>query len=1086
MGEFDYAGWLERELASGALGETLSSEQQAAVRQAYGLPEQGIIEPAIPSEDATIALDSTAAKAPIPGNLPPQVVPANRPTTPPRNLPPQVRPGAVNLRELIQRPVEKDAPPKEPFSWDPAVLLLYLGAFLVVTSGLVYASYNWADLGAWRKLGLLMALTIAFAGGGWLLLGIERVREAARTFVAIGALLVPANAIAASTVLDEDAASPALIVLLGSLATALLYGVFSVRPGGTLYRYGAAIATTLAIGAIVPVLGPSPEWGAVAVLAAAAILPDLVDRSGERLAHLHCPFRLTMAFATVPATLIGIGAWDQNHWLPAITFATATVTLGRIAIRHQHDAPAIGGALTMAAIAPATLIAAGPDSPVPYAWCLALASVGFIVAGQVVPPWSPRPIPRTALHVEAVIGFAVSGLFGSIHEPWLATAVLALGAAGTTTIAILRGSRWWLLVASAFVAATWFAAPGWDRFDTWNALDALRYSIPLPVILAVLAIVVERWAARDDGHGGWDLPVWIAAGIAAAVTTIIPLTISSINASDTGLRWVAIASAMYAAGALVAAWRLREDVPTIGYALWASLAVVLAVVTLPVHGTWQALIILIAAAILAATTLPGVRPWLASTTGIPWLPGAIFGLVASTALLTMLAYAALYVSSSSVESFEVLPDTRWPWVAYLATFAALSGAAIWTGLQRGRRSAIDGSMAGIAWAGLGFATVSGLLLLRMVTTDHMAWSRAGIAVAIVLIAAATALRQRETGNSFVPVLLDATFTCAIVLGAVSIAANILLVANDPSAASDTTQAATYGLAGLAVLAIAWWRTSPWLGVAGLGLLAIATLYAALTRDNPDVAAPVGLVALSWVVMGTTIALQRTRRGEQLAPVLRLAGIGIGAVAIAAAATLDPDTGPGTSGWRTIIFTLVMAAALLATEGWLRQDRRWAIAASAVAMAALLMQVGDTEPSNIQEYTVPLALYLLALGWISRRNRALRDVLLALGSVALLAPPLLAAQRDGDATQLLIGGVEALMLFVAGVFLRLRVAIAASVAAITLIVLRFLVDAAIALPGWISLLAGGLLLLVIGTLLTIWKDEARNRLERLQAGWHDMG
>jgi hypothetical protein len=122
------------------------------------------------------------------------------------------------------------------------------------------------------------------------------------------------------------------------------------------------------------------------------------------------------------------------------------------------------------------------------------------------------------------------------------------------------------------------------------------------------------------------------------------------------------------------------------------------------------------------------------------------------------------------------------------------------------------------------------------------------------------------------------------------------------------------------------------------------------------------------------------------------------------------------------------------------------------------------------------LYLLALGYLSRHTATLRDLLLAMGSIALMASPLVQAQLDGNVRQLLI----------AEVFLRLRVAIAEGVAVIPQIVMRFLVDAAVALPGWMSLLAGGLLLLLIGTILTTWKDALREHLERLQADWHEMG
>jgi hypothetical protein len=477
------------------------------------------------------------------------------------------------------------------------------------------------------------------------------------------------------------------------------------------------------------------------------------------------------------------------------------------------------------------------------------------------------------------------------------------------------------------------------------------------------------------------------------------------------------------------------------------------------------------------------------------LPAAIFGALGGLAVLAMLGFTATYIASAWRDDISGLPDSSWPWYLYMVTFAAIAATATWTGLRLGHEHDRTNESASLSFVtnglaamftSLAFTTVAGLLLLRMITTDSLAWTRVGIAVAIALYAGVTYARDRETSNSFLPTMYNGVATLAIGIGAVSVAANLLLAIDEPDRVSGTGQALTFGLAGVAVLVIAWWRVRPWLAVAGVALLAVATIFAARMGNNHDTAIPAGLVLLSWLVMATTIALQRAERGAHLGQVLRLAAIGVGFVAIVAAVGANGEADPGSTGWHVMAFTLVMAAALVATEGWLRQDRRWVIGASVLAMAALLLQIGGQEPSNIQAYTVPVALYLLALGWFSRRNRSLRDVLLALGSVALLAPPLLAAQADGDATQLLIGGVEALVLLVAGTFLRLRVAIAAGVAAITLIALRFLVDAALALEGWITLLAGGLLLLVIGTVLTIWKDALRERLERLQAGWHEMG
>src|SRR5207248_245139 len=76
-------------------------------------------------------------------------------------------------------------------------IVLYLGAFLIVTSVAIFLAYSWGDIEGDAKLGLLILITIAFLGVAALCLRYPSVRLAGRTFLAIGALLVPANVAAA-------------------------------------------------------------------------------------------------------------------------------------------------------------------------------------------------------------------------------------------------------------------------------------------------------------------------------------------------------------------------------------------------------------------------------------------------------------------------------------------------------------------------------------------------------------------------------------------------------------------------------------------------------------------------------------------------------------------------------------------------------------------------------------------------------------------------------------------------------------------------------------------------------------------------
>jgi hypothetical protein len=97
-----------------------------------------------------------------------------------------------------------------------------------------------------------------------------------------------------------------------------------------------------------------------------------------------------------------------------------------------------------------------------------------------------------------------------------------------------------------------------------------------------------------------------------------------------------------------------------------------------------------------------------------------------------------------------------------------------------------------------------------------------------------------------------------------------------------------------------------------------------------------------------------------------------------------------------------------------------------------------------------------------------------------------AQNQGHLGYLGLGAGIALVLFLGGIALRLRVPIAAGIVGMSLIVLRLLVDAVLALQSWVSLLIVGLVLLGAGTAALVWKDALRERLERIQRGWHDLG
>jgi len=272
------------------------------------------------------------------------------------------------------------------------------------------------------------------------------------------------------------------------------------------------------------------------------------------------------------------------------------------------------------------------------------------------------------------------------------------------------------------------------------------------------------------------------------------------------------------------------------------------------------------------------------------------------------------------------------------------------------------------------------------------------------------------------------------------------------------------------------------GVSTAFLLLTSMLGARMISDDWRVLVLTAL-ALSWTVFGAAVVSQRWIDRE-LASRWTEAGVALALVTIGL--ILVSNWATDSDGRGLLAFGLVSLAGMLATLAWQRRDRRLGMLASAVAMAALLTSISTREPENVLAYSLPLGLYLLALGTVARKDPSIRDGLLGAGSGVLLVPVLWLAQNEGDLGYLGLAAGISLVLFLGGIGLRLRVPIAAGIVGMSLIVLRLLLDAVLALQSWVSLLIVGLVLLGAGTAALVWKDALRERLERIQRGWHDLG
>ncbi|TMG52819.1 MAG: hypothetical protein E6H89_05655, partial [Chloroflexi bacterium] len=183
-------------------------------------------------------------------------------------------------------------------------LLLYLGAFLVVVAALIFVNVSGQQISDSVRLALMIVGTLGFLGGGLVCHRIPRVEEAGRTFLIVGALLVPLDfgAYYALVAHVSPFTSPAMWVL-GSLVAAGLYAALAVTEYGRVYSYFFFIASLSALAGIAALLKVPSTWLFV-LLAAYPLAIQVAARTAEsRAVRLVGPLDLAGRFL-LPAMIV--------------------------------------------------------------------------------------------------------------------------------------------------------------------------------------------------------------------------------------------------------------------------------------------------------------------------------------------------------------------------------------------------------------------------------------------------------------------------------------------------------------------------------------------------------------------------------------------------------------------------------------------------------------------------------------------------------------------------------------------------------------------------------------------------------------
>lgn len=990
--------------------------------------------------------------------------------------------------------------------WDPAVLLLYLGAFLIVAAGIVYASYSWSDLTAGAKLGMLAAATLTFMASGLALLRFERVLPAAETFVAIGALLFPTNAVAAYSALAGSDASPGMAILLGSLATMALYTALSLRPGGRAYRYGAVVAGFLAIAALPPALGVRGGWGMILLTLVLAGIPALTDRRDGRWRRFSSPLVRTSVAVLPLSTLAGSASITTEAgtiWTLPLSFAAATITTASFA--HRWRSPIFTGACSVMAIATAGVLIATERGL--RDWALVALGLSFVLvlAGERGPSLARTRSLRPLLHAEALV-LLVSGIgFAFLADrSWLLSLSLVAGVAVTALIAIVWRQRWILLASGLFTIAAYGTIGLYVDVDNTSTRQTL-FMVPLPTLLAAVACWLDLRTTRD--RRSWGVPVWVVAGVCAFGITLEP-PVSLVMPGDR-LAMAAIAS-LFAIGGLVAAWSLRTAMIRLAYGIWSAYAAGLTIAATPLSTVDCTPVALFASLVLLGISL-GWHLYAISDDKErdPWrwegrVPEVgVFLIAGAASLLVMLGLALAYISGI-LHRLDMEWIGRGTWIAYLATFLTLAIVAGVIGYRtrhlpapeladdaearsaQGQTPLLAVILAMLPDVTIGLSGFAAALGLRMLTTDPVTWSLAGIGYGAVLLALATLGARRQPITAFSRRFVQHMHAGGLVLGAIAILLNLALTIDSRPGTNAWVETMLYAAIGLGLFVTGLLSARSAFAYGAVGSMTLALAFAGQALDAGRFALGVSLLIFAWLLAGTSLILPATGpwRGQQA--VWRQSAFALPAVAILLTLTKGELPAPADRDWQLLVLATLSLAGILAIDAWRRQDAVRGVAASALGMMALWLEIAVREPANIQAYAVPLALYLLALGWTQRRQAPLRDMLLGTAAAVLVVPTFLQA-LNGDGFQwVLLAGGEALALFLIGLGLRLRVLIAAGIIAISVIVLRMAANAVNALPSWMILLVVGLALLAGGTVLVIWKDSLRAGLDNLRERWRAMG
>lgn len=196
-------------------------------------------------------------------------------------------------------------------------LLLYIGAFLIVSSASIFVGFQWQEIGGGFKALLLSMITAAFFGFGVWFHRMPKIRNAGATFTAIGALLIPLSGFAWHNFVLKDAGIPlGFSWLVTSIITLGVYVILALFYRYNFYSYISSIGALSLVLSMVNLSGLNNEFYILgSILTSFALLitrivirvtksnqVDLFDTPFEVVSNIILPVSLVYGFIVLAAS----------------------------------------------------------------------------------------------------------------------------------------------------------------------------------------------------------------------------------------------------------------------------------------------------------------------------------------------------------------------------------------------------------------------------------------------------------------------------------------------------------------------------------------------------------------------------------------------------------------------------------------------------------------------------------------------------------------------------------------------------------------------------------------------------------------